>query len=319
MLAAMRFGLIAFSLLVSLVWNARADVVYATDYINRILYRIDPDGSITSIPSPSTTSSYGGVVFDPEGNLYVGRPSVNLFPSFPFFANMFGSIDKIAPDGTVATFYSAAPGPPTFGMALSGSTLYFSSGLYQSYGLFRVDSPTVASGLLGTYNGVTEGLLAGPGVAIAPDGTIYSSSPINHGIYRLSPNGVIDIVGGQFGSLNPLGLLFDPTTSSLYAIEATTGSINRFDAQGQKTEFASGLPKAYGLAFGSGGNIFVAQSNGVVSLVSPEGSVSTYATLPTGVYSIAASSVPEASTVALVTLAAIGGYFITRIIRLQLL
>lgn len=67
--------------------------------------------------------------------------------------------------------------------------------------------------------------------------------------------------------------------ADIYESDWASGSINRFDSGGSKSTFATGLSNIAGLAFDTGGNLFVADTGaGTVYKFTPAGTKSTFAT-----------------------------------------
>lgn len=76
----------------------------------------------------------------------------------------------------------------------------------------------------------------------------------------------------------------DPAAAQLvFVSELNTGNVIKVDASGTKTIFATGLGRPGPLKFDKNGNLFVIDFEGRLMKVTPDGSVSTFATgLPDG-------------------------------------
>ena len=84
-----------------------------------------------------------------------------------------------------------------------------------------------------------------------------------------------------------------------------TGTIEKFDPSGHRSTFASGLNGPRGLAFDSGGNLYAAiAGSGIIEKFDPSGNGSVFAAGLRDPYFIAVQAVPEPSTSAMTALAA---------------
>lgn len=155
-----------------------------------VVYKISPAGQETVIHSftgqPDGASPYGGVILDPEGNLYGATPGAGAWT--------YGAIYKITPAGQETVLYSFAGGP-------SGGEPY-SSLVRDSAGNFYGTANVPAAGLIyeitrsGTFKRLHEfpNTTNSAQTALAVDaagnlyGTTQSGGPAGLGIvYNLNP------------------------------------------------------------------------------------------------------------------------------------
>lgn len=207
--------------------------LYVSDYGNRRVRRIAPDGTISTIagngqPDPDTSNPgssgnggppihatfYGadGSVFDAAGNLYVSE-------------SLGSVIRKISPSGTVSTF------------AGTGQTGYSGDG-----------------------GPATQAMLFHPGpLAIDPDGNLFVITADSR-VRKISPDGIISLVAGTGtgsgtnraqgdggpaidATLNEPGEVAFDTQGNIYIADTSNARLRKIDSSGIITTIAGpGVP-----------------------------------------------------------------------------
>jgi sugar lactone lactonase YvrE len=218
-------------------------------------------------PGSGGLSHADGLVYGPDGNLYVSSREYNPGP---------GSVLRY--DGTTGNFLGAFvpagsgglnhPGGLTFG---PDGNLYVSS--LDTNSVLRYDGTT--GGFIDVF--ASGGGLDTPlGLVFGPDGNLYVSS--GHSASVLYYDGTTGnflgafVPAGSGGLSNPAGLIFGPD-GNLYVSSSDTNVVLRYDGTTGTfiDTFASdgGLVGPRGLTFGPDGNLYV-------SSVQPSSSVLRY-------------------------------------------
>jgi streptogramin lyase len=227
---------------------------------------VNPDGSsstfVTGLDNPA------GLAFGPSGNLYVVTRTQ---------ADSGRTISAISPSGSITPFATNIIGDYLNALAFDAKgNLYV--GL-DGYGIDKLTSTGVASRF---------GSALGQGIAIAPNGNIYSAATYLSELYMTTPTGVSTEIRALS---NPLGLAFD-NSGDLFVSEESADQIIEITPSGSQLTYAtlSGtgpFPAGskvtfYGLAFDSSGNLYVAESNGLTGAIGlvANGTIQTFATLP---------------------------------------
>ena len=160
-----------------------AGVIYVADTENGLIRRVAPDGAVTTVNSrqqpfgPST-----GLAFDPEGHLLL-----NEWNS--------GTILRLSLDGRVSVVVNEGSG--LYGFAVRGDgTVFYSSHKLPVTSIRKMDADgaisTVFEDVPGIYGGIFSHNL--PGLAVAPDGTLYAVDQEYGRVVRISPDGNAAIV-----------------------------------------------------------------------------------------------------------------------------
>ncbi len=334
---------------------SQADTVYVLSQSGGQLFRFDtsnPYGTAAAVPLSYALNSPAGLALGPDGNLYIG----DIAPDFSGgrisrFTIATGSIAPVVTlSGTTFTAGPIAPAAIAFRPASQGGEMLVGrSPISQLYFGFPNDGPVVkvagwdGSGPLQVtdYADGTGGSLASsPGLAVAPDGTLYASSSsytlstLSGTIASFASAGATGTFAGNVavegagaslpadaGLSGPTGLLLGGSTS-LYAASVMNGRIYRTDlTTNTTTAFGDvlldgvGLGSPGALALLSGGDVIAGDSAlaGLVWRISADGSTTTVLFDPTaganvGGFDFGAigglAVVPEPSAVAL---AGIGG------------
>lgn len=194
--------------------------VYACDLAQHAVYRVTPDGSATAYSNgtperPMVSPNYP--VFDAAGNLYVSDSGE--------WNQNSGCIYIIRPGGETSIFTSDVTAFPN-GLALhpSGSHLY--AVVSQLPGVVRI--AIEADGRAGAIETMAELPHQVPdGIAFDADANLYISCYTPDIIYRLTPQGDLDVLASDWQSV----VFATPTNITFCGPERTTmvvGSLSRW-------------------------------------------------------------------------------------------
>jgi sugar lactone lactonase YvrE len=240
--------------------SAHADVVYFNTYdIEQVTQGGPPSVFVQATddgPGGNHIQNPLGIAIDTSGNLYVDSLTDP-------------QIVKIAPDKTTSVFYD----PPN---ALNG--IYRGLVVDKSGDVYvatesgsEVDKITPA----GVESTVASGLSSPEGLARAADGTLYYED--YHGtITKIAPDGTTSLFSSGLSDGRGGGVAVD-ASGNVYI--AGTSTIYEITPSGMVSTFVTGVTSPYGLAFGSGGDLFVGNGDPSLSLllVTPTGAISTFA------------------------------------------
>ena len=281
------FASIAVMLIPISIYATPGDL-YATD--NRSIRVYAPYGSERIFASGLLRAR--GLAFDRSGNLFVATlDTASLFDGR-------GQILKFAPDGTATVFAAELDFPE--GLAFDGAgNLYVAlsdlllSGQAFSPGHFPYVPHLPGRVIEFAPSGARREIIFDPttfhqniGVAVDAQDHLFVADNLQLAIYLISPNAAIGTAStiNIFASLpnSPIGLAFGGA-GNLYVSDTdpfnTLGNITKIAPDGTQTPFVSGLGALRGLAFDSNGNLFAAgNSNNVIYKITPDGSVSIFAT-----------------------------------------
>jgi sugar lactone lactonase YvrE len=266
-------GLVLGAALLLLARPAAADwALYVSSFNNNKIVKFNSSGVATVFATNGVNGVLkqpNGLVFDALGNLYVANSQNN-------------TIERYDPQGNGSLFASLSGtdnvGVPN-GLAFDGLNR-----LFEANGGDRILQITNELGQAKVFAvGLTE-LNAVSGIAFDNAGNLWAAN-LNGWIERFDPQGN----GTKVYTNNLSGvraLVFD-TAGNLYASAANT--VLKFDPQGNRTTYATinlgGTDNAYGMAFDSAGNLFVASPGAsAVAKVSPQGVVTTFATSSSGLF-----------------------------------
>jgi len=175
--------------------------VYGTTYQGGaanlgVVYKVGPTGQETVIHSftgqPDGANPYGGVIFDPDGNLYGATPGAGAWT--------YGAIFKITPAGQETVLYSFAGGPsggePYSSLVRDSAGNFYGTANVPAAGLIYKITPSGAFQRLHEF-GVTHAVETG--LAVDAAGNLYGTTPSGGqaglgGVYELT-------AAGQFQAL----------------------------------------------------------------------------------------------------------------------
>ena len=241
-------GLVAY---LSLTPRLAADTIYVSNYGDSTVTRITADGQKQTYAS-GLHLPYG-LAFDALGDLLCASGQTN----------QVYSLDKTG----MAHAYGSGPRYAN----LTGLAFDAQGNLYAAD-----QNNNVVVRLLrgGGITNVATGLNVPWGLAFDAGGNLYVANSGNGVISKVTPNGTRTTFATGFLSA-PNGLAFDANGNLL--VSEMGGTIWRVSPQGVKTLFASGLLLAYGMAFDSAGNLYVA-SDGTLVRFAPDGTRTNFAT-----------------------------------------
>jgi DNA-binding beta-propeller fold protein YncE len=270
--------------------------VYVTNLNAGTVSEIDSTtGAITLTFGMSNLSNPRGIVFGPNGNLFVNDISTN-------------SVQEFTAGGTpVTTFVPKLPNGPTqpYGMVFSGGNLFVSS--------FATNNVLEYNGTTGALIGPFAAVRGPTGLITDSSGNIFVASSTGNAVNEYSATGTLlrTFLGG--GLTAPSGLAI--ANGILFVADGLPGSntITEFNAAtgatvGMITD--SHISGPGGLAIGPDGNLYVASTgNNAVDVFNSTTGAFVSSFTPAGlnvpVY-LAIASVPEPSSIALLTIGALG-------------
>jgi hypothetical protein len=160
-----------------------------------------------------------------------------------------GTITRIDPGGNTSPFASGLTRPEGLAFDDAGNLFVANSG----------DGTISKINSLGTVSTFVSGLNGPAALAFDPAGNLYAASPGDQAILKINSNG------------NPsgfaAGMAFDGDGAYLAADDAgniyanTTHSVERFDANGNRSTVTSGFNFFEGMAVEGGGNLYLAIQN----------------------------------------------------------
>ena len=246
--------------------RAQADTVYVSSVNGNKVYRISTNGAVTAFATINLVPE--GLAFGTNGVLYVGNDGANL-------------INRVSTFGSVSVFATNTVQP--YGLAFdSKGNLYAAS---QSSPAGRIKKITPQ----GVVTNFGQTINAPFGLAIDAGDNVFVSSGYSY-IYKITPAGTSSMFGFVNGAA---GLAFDKT-GNLY-VAANSGSVTRLTPTGVSSNFATGLGSSLvGLAFDNDGNLYAASyTSGVISKITPDQTVATFATVTGGPSFIAVFPPPK--------------------------
>lgn len=253
--------------------HANPGDLYATDNSSIRIYA--PDGTASIFASGLLRPR--GLAFDGFGNLFVA--TLDTATHF----DRQGQILKFAPDGTVTVVLSGLDAPEGLAFDQAGN-LYFPSGDF-SHPTTGVITKITPQGVASRFAFLGQGYRGGHqnfGVTFDGQGNLFVADNLAEAIYVITPARRVS----TFASLPvPSGLAFDGA-GNLYASDfgpdfdpGAPGGVTKIAPDGTQTIVVSGLGDLLGLAFDANGNLFAAgHGNNVIYKITPDGSVSVFAT-----------------------------------------
>jgi DNA-binding beta-propeller fold protein YncE len=262
-----------FSVAVAGVLILFAPLSFAADLLSNTVLRYNGQtgASVGQFVTPGSggLSAPWGVVFGPDGNLYVSSGLNDRVLRYDGQTGQF-----------VNTFVAAGSGGLDFPTGLAfgpnDNHLYAANGFAANSSVRRYNGQTGAFINVFATGGIGS-LLRPGGVVFGPDGNLYVVSRDSHVVFRY--NGSTGASLGVFtsgGGLNdPVGLSFGPD-GNLYVASRVTDNVLRFNGQTGAfidnfvPEASGGLQEPHGLVFGPDGNLYVA-SQGTSSVLRYDG------------------------------------------------
>jgi sugar lactone lactonase YvrE len=182
----------------------RDDLIYISSRFDGMVYQITPSGNMSVFVEGMGVAS--GIVFDEEGNLYVGDRS--------------GTIFKISPSRQIYVFATLEPSISAYHLTYGPDHFLYVSGPTTSSfdSIYRIDK----SGSVETFY---RGLGRPQGMAFDENGNLYAAASWmgKKGVVRIAPDQSIEhFVSGP----GIVGLAFSPSRA---LIVATTNAIHRVD------------------------------------------------------------------------------------------
>ena len=212
--------------------NTEAQELFATDFDNGNVYQFTPTGTQNTFASGLAHPT--ALTFDAFGNLFVADSGS-------------GTIFTFTQGGVKTTFASGLSNPQGLAFDRNGN-------LYESdwnSGIIYRFSP------LGVKSTFVSGMVAPSGLAFDSHGNLFVEEQ-NGGmaggndIKEITPAGMSSVFAGTLGS----GLAFN-SAGDLFEAEWSTGSLNEFTPDGDKSVFASGLRFPWGVAMDANDELYV--------------------------------------------------------------
>lgn len=298
----------------------RADTVYLVSRTTGGLYRFDSANPQATMAGPlALFSTPEAMALGPDGNLYIGESGVNFTtPRIMRYTLATGSTSEVVSLGVAPGALAFLPGP-------TGSMLVGRNPFPGAVGpVLRVNDWNTPSPSVGPYTtGTALDATSSPGLAVAPDGTLYVSSSfydgvvINGTVIEFDPSGVFQREVASTATpqtYGPAGLVLDGTT--LYSASVENGNLYATNLSGPTTSPFGSLFIPYAtapLARLSNGNLLAGSVNfsGVIYEFDGTGAVVTQISDPlTGgfgqVSGIVTVPVPEPATMMLAATGVIG-------------
>jgi NHL repeat len=232
----------------------RADTIYvAEEQLTRVSI-VQPNGNLS--PYATGVGLVYGVAVDAQGDLYVADAGGDV-------------IRKITPAGDTTVVGSGTILGSPDGMAFDDAGNVFTSGAGWGGTINRI-APD------GTITRLVTGV-GGYGLARDAAGNLYSTQ--GNRVVKYDINGVTTTIASGFQFA--WGLAFDPS-GNLFVADYYGNSIIKITPQGQTSLFAA-MDLPTGLAFDSHGDLYVCNITrssplGYLAKVTPDGTVSTFAT-----------------------------------------
>jgi len=235
-----------------------------------------------------------GAAKDGSGNLYVADSSNNAIRKIsttPVVSTIAGAAARTGNNdgsGADARFYS----PNGLGVDASG-VLYVAD--YANHMIRKVTTAGAVTTFAGSgtagYSDTAPVKFNFPtDVAVDSSGNAYVADSSNHVIRKITSSGVVSTFAGTAGMSGfsntapvtfsgPQGVGLDSTGTILYVAEVYNNAVRKITG-GTVTTFASGLNTPSRTAVDGAGNVYVADtSNHAIRVITPAGSMSTFAGL----------------------------------------
>lgn len=234
-----------------------------------------------------TLEAIGGMAMGPDGHLYLTQTLTN-------------QIRKIAPDGTMTPVLDAVSGsagglrfPCPLAVATDG-TLYVGE-VPNSQGVngrvVEIRGGTITD-VSPPGAGDDDGDIAFPGVAVGPDGTLYASEHRGGELWRRRPGAAWEAYARVTG-LNSMSRIWLEADGAVLVSAAKAhkvvrvapdGTVAAFAGTGEQGTAGDGGPAASaqlgtpgGLWRSPAGDLYIADGDGLVRKVAPDGTITTFA------------------------------------------
>ena len=192
--------------------------LYISDYDNRRIRRVGPDGIITTVAGNGTYGSRGDGGPATQASLVPERIAVAADGSLYIGDNIRHVIRRVDPDGIITTVAgngtygsSGDGGPATQAQLVPGGvavaadgSLYICDIYYHRIrrvgpdGIITTVAGNGTEGFSGDGGPATQAQIGWPsGIAATADGSLYISDSDNHRIRRVGPDGIITTVVGN--------------------------------------------------------------------------------------------------------------------------
>lgn len=183
-----------------------------------------------------------------------------------------GGVDKVAPDGSVSPFVSAADAGRPFAVAFDAV-----GNLYAADTGANTIRKITPGGSVSTFS--TTGLSNPRGLTFDAAGNLYASNFAGNNVLKITPAGVSSIyVDASVGLNLPIGLVFD-AAGNLYVADNGDGIIRKITPAGVVSVFYRDNSATSGLAIDRSGNVYASNFAGNYILkINPNGVGSTFAT-----------------------------------------
>jgi uncharacterized protein (TIGR03437 family) len=309
--------------------------IYVGDKNSHAVRQISPGGTVSTIAGINGSFGFSGdggpplkavfryptgIAVDAAGNIDINDSGNLRIRSFNPTTNILSTVAgnglwRTTPDGAPATqAYFFAPQQISFDS--KGNLLIADGQTYRvrrvnTDGTFQTLAGNGASGIGGIGGPATKALLNSPRMAVADSsGNIYIADSAENLVYRIGPNGNLDVFAGQAGAygyagdngpaakallIGPSALAFDPAGNlyiatfdncirkvapdSVNTITTFAGTCQKFGFSGENVPAKQALlngPQA--IAFDSQGNLIVADTfNNRIRRITPGGVIGTIA------------------------------------------
>lgn len=225
-------------------------------------------------PGSGGLSAPWGVIFGPDGNLYVGSGLNDQVLRYDGATGQF-----------LNTFVTSGSGGLDFPVGLAfgpnDGNLYVANGFVANSSVRRYNGQTGAF-INAFVPGGSGGLLHASGAVFGPDGNLYVASRDNDRVLRYNgqTGAFLGLAASGGGLIDPIGVAFGPD-GNLYVASRISDNVLRYNGQTGAflNEFvpvgSGGLQDPHGLVFGPDGNLYVA-SQGTNSVLRYNGTTGAF-------------------------------------------
>jgi len=233
--------------------QTHADTLYVSSVNSNKVYVISSTGTVT--PFATINLLPEGLAFGTNGVLYVGNDGANR-------------ISRASASGAVSTFATNVVQP--YGLGFDSKANLYAASQSTPAGRIRKITP---QGVVTNFGPI---ITAPYGLAVDAADSIYVSNN-NGSIYKITPEGVSTTFAFVNGAT---GLAFDKKGNLFVA--ALSGAIFEITPAGIISSFKMALGTSLvGLAFDNDGNLYAANyASGAIYKTSPDGALTTFATVP---------------------------------------